>query len=150
MKKIELSENIKEIFVYTDDPVKKKLPLYISRVAAGFPSPADDYLESRLDLNDYLINNPAATFFVRVAGDSMTGSGIHDNDLLIVDRSLDLINHNIVIVSLNGELTVKRYIKKNEGVFLVPENEAYPEIKLTDEMSVEFWGVAVHVIHSLL
>lgn len=150
MKKINLSDSIKEIFANTEEPAKNKLPLYISRVAAGFPSPADDYLESRLDLNEYLIKSPSSTFFVRVSGDSMIGAGIHDNDLLIVDRSLDVKNNSIVIAALNGELTVKRFRRRKTEAFLLPENENYPEIPLNEDMELEFWGVAVHVIHSLV
>lgn len=84
------------------------LPLFASRVPAGFPSPADDYIDQRLDLNEHLINHPAATFFVRVSGDSMTGASLHDGDLLIVDRALEPVDGRIVIAAVNGELTVKR------------------------------------------
>src|SRR4030042_6039051 len=87
---------------------KVKLPLYISRIKAGFPSPADDYIEKELDLNEYLIKHPAATFFVRVEGNSMIDAGIHSGDILIVDKSLEAKNNKIVIAVVNGELTVKR------------------------------------------
>ena len=92
------------------------LPIFACGVSAGFPSPADDYLEGSLDLNEHLIREPAATFFVRAKGDSMIGSGIHDGDLLVVDRSAEAKNGNVIIAVINGELSVKRYLhSKNQG-----------------------------------
>ena len=91
-----------------DAKTRRPLPLFLERVSAGFPSPAADYEEGRQDLNKYLIKNPPATFFVRVAGDSMIGAGIHPGDLLVVDRSLEPKDKNVIIAALNGELTVKR------------------------------------------
>lgn len=126
-----------------------KLPLYGCKVSAGLPSPADDYLEGKLDLNNHLIKHPSATFFVRVRGNSMINAGIHDNDLLIVDRSLEPMSGKIVIAVIDGELTVKRYQKRKEGSFLVPENPNYPEIPLHDGVEVHIWGVVIHVIHNV-
>ena len=124
-------------------------PLFLSGVSAGFPSPADDYIDRDLDLNEHLITNPAATFFVRVAGDSMTGAGINNNDILIVDRSVAPISGKIVIAVISGELTVKRLIKTEASCRLVAENPDYSDIEITEEMELEIWGVATNAIHTL-
>lgn len=122
-------------------------PLFTVRVSAGFPSPADDYIEHALDLNEKLIRHPAATFFVRVSGDSMQGAGIYDGDLLVVDRSLEAQDRNIVIAVVNGEFTLKR-LKKDQGrIWLMPENAAYEPIELHDGIEAEIWGVVKHAIH---
>lgn len=123
------------------------LPLFSCGVSAGFPSPADDYIGRQLDLNDLLIRNPAATFFVRVAGDSMTGVGINDNDILVVDRSLEPSNGKIIIAAVNGELTVKRLVKTDSVCRLVAENPNYSPIEVTEELSCVVWGVVTSVIH---
>jgi DNA polymerase V len=125
-----------------------KRPLYVARVSAGFPSPADDYLEGRLDLNAHLVQHPAATFFVRVSGDSMIQAGIHTGDILIVDRSLEPADKNVVIAAIDGELTVKRIRMKDKKLLLVPENEEYETIAVDAEREFEVWGVVTHVIHS--
>jgi len=124
-------------------------PLFVASVSAGFPSPADDYIEGQLDLNTHLIKHPAATYFVRVAGDSMIRAGIHSGDILIVDRSLEPRDKNVVIANLNGELTVKRIRIKQKKLMLVPENENYPPQKIRRDMEFEVWGIVTHVIHSL-
>ena len=116
-------------------------------VPAGFPSPAEEYLEKTLDLNDYLVPRPEATFFVRVSGDSMTGAGIHHDDLLIVDRSRTPLPGNVVIACVDGEFTVKRLRKTGTGLELAPENPDYPHIPITHETDFEVWGVVQHVIH---
>ncbi len=123
------------------------IPLYACGVSAGFPSPADDYLEGALDLNEHLVRKPAATFFVRARGDSMTGAGIHDGDLLVVDRSLEAVDGRIVIAAVNGELTVKRLAKTKGPPRLEAENPAYAPIELNTEDSVHLWGVVTSVIH---
>ena len=132
--------------------ISKKNNIIISAitVAAGFPSPAENYIEEHLDLNKYLIKNNEATFFVRVSGDSMVNVGIYNNDIIIVDKSLTPKNKSIVIASLNGELVVKRFLinKKNE-CYLQSENDNYPKIKLDSNMDTAIWGVARHVIHQL-
>ena len=125
------------------------LPLFACRVSAGFPSPADDYLEGALDLNEHLVGEPAATFFVRARGDSMTGAGIHDGDLLIVDRSRQAKNGSVVIASVNGELSVKRYSRSNGQARLMPENPAYPPITLNEDDDARLWGVVTSVVHRL-
>ena len=100
--------------IYAPDlSTRYKLPVFLGRLPAGFPSPADDYIEGKLDLNRHLIKHPAATFFVRVSGDSMTGAGIHSGDLLVVDRSLEAIDGNVIVAALDGDLTVKRFRKRN-------------------------------------
>ncbi len=124
-------------------------PLYVTAVPAGFPSPADDYIEGQLDLNKFLIQRPAATYFVRVTGDSMIDAGIHDGDLLIVDRSCRPKDKDVVIAAVNGELTVKRMRIKNRRITLVPENRNYTSQSVSDEEEFEIWGVVRHVIHSL-
>ena len=117
-----------------------KRPLLTFRVAAGFPSPADDYLEGRIDLNEQLIKHPAATFFVRVSGDSMTGAGIQDGDLLIVDRAAEVTTGCIVVARVLDEFTLKRIRKVGSRVFLVPENDRYPAMEITEGSDFEIWG----------
>lgn len=124
-------------------------PLFLSRVKAGFPSPADDYIEGKLDLNEHLIKHKAATFFVRVSGNSMEGAGIFDGDLLIVDRALEPKHKSVVVAVVNGEFTVKR-IKKDKGrVWLMPENTKFQPMELLEGTECEVWGVVTNVIHSL-
>ncbi|MBN1845601.1 MAG: translesion error-prone DNA polymerase V autoproteolytic subunit [Sedimentisphaerales bacterium] len=124
-------------------------PLYAGQVPAGFPSPADDYVEGQLDLNRHLIRHPAATYFVRVTGDSMIEAGIHSGDLLIVDRSLEPKDKDVVIANVNGELTVKRVRLRKGQVQLVAENSRYPDRTIDTQTELEIWGVVKHVIHSL-
>lgn len=124
-----------------------RLPFYQYAVAAGFPSPVEDDLVEKLDLNSLLIKHPAATFFVRVSGSSMIKAGIHHNDILIVDRSLEPAHGKIVIASVNGELTVKRLHREKRKVLLVPENDDYPTIEISEEMDLHIWGVVTNVIH---
>ena len=126
-----------------------ELPLYACPVSAGFPSPAEDYLEGTLDLNQYLVKHPAATFFVRVTGDSMIGAGIHAGDILIVDRSLEARDGKVVIAVVNGELLVKRLRMEKERIYLASENQDYPPLVITDLMEFEVWGVVTNVIHPL-
>jgi len=124
-------------------------PLFSCGVTAGFPSPAEDYIDQRLDLNELLIKNPAATFFVRVAGDSMTGAGINHDDILIVDRSLEPVSGKIVIAVINGELTVKKLLIDDQCCRLVAENPDYAPLEISPETDCEIWGVATSVIHQL-
>ena len=126
-----------------------RLPIYQSAISAGFPSAAEDDVEDRLDLNDLLIKHPAATFFLRVSGNSMIKAGIHDGDILIVDRSLEPSNGKVVIASVNGELTVKRLKIEGKKVQLVAENDAYKPIDITGEVEFKIWGVVTNVIHGL-
>ncbi len=124
------------------------IPLYGSKVPAGFPSPGDDYIEKYLDLNQQFIKHPAATFLVIASGDSMIGAGIHSGDLLIVDRSLNTKHGKIVIAAIDGELTVKRLSKVGERLQLLPANPAYKPIDITDTHELVIWGVVTHVIHT--
>jgi DNA polymerase V len=124
-------------------------PLFLVPVSAGFPSPADDYLEGTLDLNQHLIKHEAATFFVKVKGDSMIGAGIHSGDLLIVDRALEPTDNSVVIAVVNGELTVKRLCKRNGHLMLVPDNGNYQPLHITECTDFEVWGVVTHVIHAV-
>lgn len=126
-----------------------ELPLYECKVSAGFPSPADDYLEGKLDLNDHLVPHPEATFFVRVSGDSMIKAGIHPNDILIVDRSINPQHGKVIIAVLNGELTVKRLYQKQNQIKLLPENDAYKPIPVSETMDFHIWGVVTNVIHAV-
>lgn len=126
----------------------KKVPAYLG-VAAGFPSPADDFLEDKLDLNEKLIRHPAATFFVRVAGNSMIKAGIHSGDLLIVDRSLEPKHGNIVVAIIEGEFTVKRISKKGEQIYLMPENPRFKPIQITNDSNFQVWGIVTNVIHTV-
>ncbi len=128
---------------------KQEFPLFLSRVRAGFPSPADDYLEKKLDLNEHLIKHPSATFFVKVTGDSMINAGIFSSDILIVDRSLEAGNNRIIVAVLNGEFTIKRMKKRSGKVFLCAENPNYQPIEIKDGDDFEIWGVVIHVIHSV-
>ena len=102
---------------------------YNCSVTAGFPSPADDYLEDKLDLNEYLIKHPAATFFVRVAGDSMINAGIYNNDIIIVDRSIKPKHGKIVVAALDGQMTIKRLYRRDDKIMLLPENELFKPIE---------------------
>jgi DNA polymerase V len=124
-------------------------PLFNCRVAAGFPSPADDYIEQALDLNQLLIQKPAATFFVRAEGDSMIGAGIHNNDILVVDRSIEATPNKVVICALDGELTVKRLVSKKGLLVLMAENPLYPDIPIHEDIEMTIWGVVTNVIHAL-
>lgn len=126
-----------------------RLPFYSHAISAGFPSPADDDMEETLDLNELLIKHPSATFFLKVSGTSMINAGIHDGDILIVDRSIEPTDGKIVIASVNGELTVKRLSAKGKKFKLVAENEDYAPIDITEDMELRFWGVVTNVIHSL-
>ena len=126
-----------------------KIPLYGSSVQAGWPSPADDYIESEINLHEMLVRNPASTFFLRAAGDSMLGAGIHDGDLLIVDRSLEALSGKVVIAALDGDLLVKTLSRKNGKAFLMPANPDYPAIEITNREYVHIWGVLTYCIHKL-
>lgn len=124
-----------------------EIPFYVTRVSAGFPSPADDHLEKKLDLNELVIKHPAATFFVRVSGDSMKNAGIFHGDILVVDRALDPKSNDIIVCVLNGEFAVKRFVKEKRRIVLYPENPDYAPIEVTEEMEFQVWGVAPYVIH---
>ena len=126
--------------------IHSNLP-YFQSVPAGFPSPADDYVEEKLNLDKYLIKNPAATFFVRVSGDSMTGAGIYPEDILIVDRSLSAKTDDVIIALLDGAFTVKRLVHEQGRYWLKPENPQLALIEVLAESEFLVWGVVTSVIH---
>ena len=128
------------------NPEPLALPLFGSRISAGFPSPADDYVEDMLDLQKLLVEHPAATFYLRVTGDSMSGAGILSGDILVVDRALEPAHDAIVVASVDGELTVKRLYHRNGWVALVAENPAYAPIEIDEAMDMRIWGVVCGVV----
>ena len=127
-----------------------KIPLMSSTVTAGFPSPADDHLDLPIDLNEYLVKHPAATFYVRVQGDSMDDAGIHQGDLLIVDRAEPYTMGSIVLAVLDGEFTVKKLMEKNDSLYLLSSNTAYQPIKIETETDFKVWGVVTYIVHGPL
>ena len=124
-------------------------PLAKESISAGFPSPAEDYIDLGIDLNEYLIKNPISTFFLRVSGNSMNNSGIYNNDLVIIDRSINPNPGNIVVALLDGEFTLKRLIKEKDNYYLKADKENYPAISLYEYVNIQIWGVAVYSIHEL-
>jgi len=130
---------------------KKKLytPIYPTPILASFPSPADDYIDLSLDLNQLLIKNNPATFFAYAKGDSMVSNGIRNGDLLIIDRSIKAKNNNIVIASLHGELIVKKLGLINGKKYLIPGNDKYKPINIESIPDFEIWGIVTYSIHSL-
>ena len=126
-----------------------EFPLFASPISAGFPSPADDYVEKKLDLNDHLVRNRQATFFLRVSGDSMIGAGIHNGDLIIVDRSLKAMHKKIVVAAVGGELLIRRFLRVNEKIFLSMENSSDTLVEMTADVDFEIWGVVTNVIHEV-
>ena len=139
----------KDIIYQPDQTTECKRPLFLVPVSAGFPSPADDYIENSLDLNKHLIKHPAATFFVRVKGDSMIDAGIHSGDILIVDRSLDATDKKVVIAVVDGEFTVKRVRIIDKKIYLLPENSDFSSTEIIESMDFTIWGVVTNVIHAL-
>jgi len=125
-----------------------KLQLFLNPVTAGFPSPASDYIDKSIDLNEVLIKNKASTFLVKALGDSMIKAGIFSGDILIVDKSITPASKNIVVAILNGEFTVKRFIKDKNKVILYPENSKYNPIEINPEDDFKIWGVVTFVIHN--
>ncbi len=125
------------------------LPHLLASVSAGFPSPAEDYIDTRLDLNHLLIRHPSTTFLVTVDGDSMKDANIRSGDILVVDRSLEPSSGRIVIAALEGELVVKRLAVDGNGVSLVPENSAYSRIRVAEGTDLKIWGIVTAVIHRL-
>ena len=129
---------VTEIFSF-EQRTKLSLPIAMTSVPAGFPSPADDYMDKKLDLNEYLIQHPAATFFVRVKGESMIQAGIHSGDILIVDRAIEPEDGKVVIAAIDGELTVKRILKRDGKLYLAAENPDYNLIEVSPEQSFIIW-----------
>ena len=127
------------------------IPYFLSTISAGFPSPADDYIENNLSLSELLIRNHLSTFLMKTSGDSMIDVGINDGDILVVDRSIEAKNRDIVIAILEGNLTVKRLLFKTNGlVVLKSENIAYKDIQIPELADLEIWGVVTSVIHQFI
>ena len=123
------------------------VPLYGDSVPAGFPSPADDYLDMDLNLHDYLVQHPSATFCVRAIGDSMVDAGIQSSDVMVIDRALTPKNNDIILALVYGEFNVKRIKKSEDELYLMPANENYKPMKITEEMNFQVWGVVTFIIH---
>ncbi|MRT92085.1 LexA family transcriptional regulator [Ancylomarina sp. 16SWW S1-10-2] len=133
--------------VFTDDQIS--IPLVGSSVRAGFPSPADDFIEMNLSLDSELIRNKEATFYARVEGDSMQDANIHDGDLLVIDRSLEPQNNKVAVCFIDGEFTVKRLLIKEDHILLMPENKKFSPIKVTSENDFIIWGMVTYVIKAV-
>ena len=118
-------------------------------ISAGFPSPADDFKEIRISLDKELVKNQESTFYARVCGDSMIDAGLHDGDLLVIDRSLNPENGRIAVCYIDGDFTVKRIIKREEELYLKPENKNYKEIKIEKEDTLIIWGLVTYVIKKI-
>ena len=123
-----------------------RIPFIKEGVSAGFPSPASDFMENGIDLNTELSENPLATFYIKVKGNSMIDAGINDKDVLVVDRSLEPQNNKIAICFIDGEFTVKRIQLDKDCLYLMPENPNYPPIKVTEENQLIIWGIVTYVI----
>src|ERR687896_1334740 len=133
--------HVAALYAAPEFPSALTRPLFLAQVAAGFPSPADDHLDRDLDLHELLIQHPASTFYVRLAGDSMQGAGLYDGDILVVDRSLEPKHHDIVIAVLDGELTVKRLYRQGNLVQLPPAHPLYPIVTINADQDLLIWGV---------
>lgn len=126
-----------------------KIPFIPDGVSAGFPSPAADFMENNIDLNKELTENPLATFYIKVKGNSMIDAGINDKDVLVVDRSLEPQNNKIAICFIDGEFTVKRIVLEKDCLYLMPANDNYSPIKVTDENELIIWGIVTYVIKKM-
>ncbi|TXH23134.1 MAG: translesion error-prone DNA polymerase V autoproteolytic subunit [Chitinophagaceae bacterium] len=133
--------------IKTDTPLAR--PYVDTGISAGFPSPALDFMDLTIDLNQHLIKNPSATFYGRVKGDSLKNAGITNNDLLIIDRSLEPSNGKIAVCYIDGEFTAKRIQLSKKEIWLIPENENYQPIRITEENDFLIWGIVTHVIKNL-
>jgi DNA polymerase V len=136
-------------FIDVESRSALRVPMMAWSAAAGFPSPAEDYIDRPLDFNELLIEHPAATFAIRIAGDSMTGAGIFPGDIAVVDRARAPVNGSIILALLDGAFTVKRYRIRDGAVLLQAENPAYPDMPLSDGQSFEVWGVITRSIRVL-
>lgn len=126
-----------------------QIPYITEGVSAGFPSPAADFMETNIDLNKELSENPLATFYIKVKGNSMIDAGINDKDVLVVDRSLEPQNNKIAICCIDGEFTVKRIQVEKDCLYLMPENQSYEPIKVTEENQLIIWGMVTYVIKKI-
>jgi len=140
-------KGLSEVEIFESDITSKlELPLFQTGISAGFPSPADDYIEGRIDLNIELIKNPSSTFFGRVNGDSMINAGIGNGDLIVVDKSIEPRENSIVVCIIDGEFTVKRFKNIKGEYFLCPENDRYKPIKISSESDFKIWGTVTYSI----
>lgn len=137
----QMTSNVESFIMPAEQARVNPITLFSHKVPAGFPSPADDHAEKRLDLNEYLIDQSESTFFVRIKGDSMIDAGILDNDIVIVDRSKSAAINDIVLASIDGEFTVKVLAKNSEGPYLMPANKEYKPIHIKSDSEFEIWGV---------
>ena len=137
----QMTSNVESFIMPAEQARVNPITLFSHKVPAGFPSPADDHAEKRLDLNEYLIDQSESTFFVRIKGDSMIDAGILDNDIVIVDRSKSAAINDIVLASIDGEFTVKVLAKNSEGPYLMPANKEYKPIHIKPDSEFEIWGV---------
>ena len=149
MKKLKRIQVGKELSFYSMDEKVLDIPFYQSNVPAGFPSPAEDFMDLDLNLQEYLVQHPSATFCVRVTGDSMENAGIFSGDVMVVDRALESKNNSIVLAVLDGEFTVKRIQKRAGKLYLKPENKNFSPIEIIEEMNFQVWGVVTHIIHKV-
>lgn len=145
----QLHKTSKLTFYTVDTSTELEIPLVSTGISAGFPSPADDFLDPSIDLNKAVIKNKDATFFIRVNGVSMKDAGIDDGDLLVVDKSLSPQNDKIAVCYIDGEFTVKRLKVEKNCVYLVPENKDYKPIKVTEDNDLIIWGIVTTVIKSV-
>ena len=146
LQKLHITKNID--FYSTDTTTHVEIPLVDEGISAGFPSPAQDFLDMSIDLNKELIKNPVSTFYGRVKGDSMTDLGIDNGDLLIIDKSLEAQNGKIAVCFIDGEFTVKKIKFEKDYLWLIPANKKYKPIKVTQENDFIIWGIVIHVIKS--
>ena len=146
--KAKTDRTIKEIYS-SQNLTGLNQPLLGNNVPAGFPSPAQDYIEETLDLNEFLIDHPTATYFVKVEGYSMVDAGINPGDILIVDRAAEPIHKKVVIAIVDGELTVKRLYSEKGKWYLVPDNPEFEPIEITEDMNFQIWGVVTYAIHKM-
>lgn len=147
-----MSTNKKEsklTFFRPDFKSDLRIPMIPDGVSAGFPSPAQDFMENNIDLNKELSENPLATFFIKVAGNSMVDAGIDDKDILVVDRSLEPADKKIAICFIDGEFTVKRLKLEVDCLYLMPENQNYEPIKISEDNNFIIWGIVTFVIKKL-
>ena len=133
-------------FFHPDQNQQKSLHLAQEKISAGFPSPADDFKELRISIDQEVVRNEEATFYARVSGESMQGAGLDDGDLLVIDRSMEPKNGKIAVCCIDGEFTVKRLKVVEDGVFLIPENPKYQSIKVTEENELIIWGIVTYVV----
>ena len=136
------------IDIFTPHSHHDKIPM-VEGIHAGFPSPAEDYTEPVLDLNRYVIKNPASTFYARISGDSMVGVGIQDGDIVVIDKSLEPDNEQIAVCFIDGEFTLKRIHTENGRLFLMPHNPNFPSIEITEENNFQVWGIVTYIIKKM-